>query len=52
MNGCLNGGSCMSDETKQTFSCICKQPWTGDNCEKTGEIIFYFLPLINTLQNQ
>ena len=51
MNGCLNGGSCVSDEKKQTFSCICKQPWTGDNCEKTGEIIFYFLPLINTLQN-
>ena len=51
MNGCLSGGSCVSDEKKQTFSCSCKQPWTGDTCETIGEIIFYFLPLLNTLQD-
>ena len=40
MTGCLNGGSCVSDEKKQTFSCSCKQPWTGDHCETIGEIVF------------
>ena len=33
MTGCLNGGSCVSDETKQTFSCSCKAPWAGEKCE-------------------
>ena len=40
MTGCLNGGSCAADDSKQTFSCSCKQPWTGDNCETIGEIVF------------
>ena len=33
MTGCANGGSCVSNEEKQTYSCVCKFPWTGDNCE-------------------
>ena len=31
--GCLNGGSCVADDQKQTFSCLCKAPWIGKNCE-------------------
>ncbi|KAL9961808.1 hypothetical protein ACROYT_G030830 [Oculina patagonica] len=31
--GCLNGGSCLYDEKKQTFSCLCTPSWTGENCE-------------------
>ncbi|KAL9965910.1 hypothetical protein ACROYT_G029773 [Oculina patagonica] len=30
---CLNGGSCLLDNEKQTFSCSCKPPWTGETCE-------------------
>ncbi|XP_078383928.1 uncharacterized protein LOC144666377 [Oculina patagonica] len=33
MTGCLNGGSCVPDGRKETFSCSCKLPWTGDKCE-------------------
>ncbi|KAL9961956.1 hypothetical protein ACROYT_G031001 [Oculina patagonica] len=33
MTGCLNDGSCLFDDQKQTFSCSCKPPWTGDRCE-------------------
>ncbi|KAL9962524.1 hypothetical protein ACROYT_G031631 [Oculina patagonica] len=33
MTGCLNGGSCVPDERKETFSCSCKLYWTGDKCE-------------------
>ena len=33
MTGCLNGGSCLSDDKKQTFTCWCTQPWTGEKCE-------------------
>ncbi|KAL9956942.1 hypothetical protein ACROYT_G038507 [Oculina patagonica] len=32
MTGCLNGGSCVPDEKKQTFSCSCKVPWIGEQC--------------------
>lgn len=31
--GCLNGGSCVADDRKQTFSCSCNVPWIGDKCE-------------------
>ena len=24
MTGCLNGGSCVTNEKKQTYSCMCK----------------------------
>ncbi|KAL9965912.1 hypothetical protein ACROYT_G029775 [Oculina patagonica] len=33
ITSCLNGGSCLPDMEKQTFSCSCKQPWTGKTCE-------------------
>ena len=39
--GCLNGGSCVTDDKKQTFSCLCKAPWIGKNCEiKLGKKMF------------
>ena len=40
MTGCANGGSCVSNEEKQTYSCVCKKPWTGDECE-VGEYRYY-----------
>ncbi|XP_078346924.1 uncharacterized protein LOC144632199 [Oculina patagonica] len=39
MTGCLNGGSCVSNEKKQTYSCVCKKPWTGDKCEVKMDIV-------------
>ena len=33
MNGCLNKGSCIFDQEKETFVCSCKQPWGGERCE-------------------
>ena len=33
MTGCANGGSCVSNEEKQTYSCVCKKQWTGEKCE-------------------
>ncbi|KAL9961807.1 hypothetical protein ACROYT_G030829 [Oculina patagonica] len=33
ITGCLNRGSCLYDEKKQTFSCLCTPPWTGEKCE-------------------
>ena len=32
MAGCLNGGSCLFDKKKETFTCSCKLPWIGDKC--------------------
>ena len=32
MTGCLNGGSCLFDGERDTFSCSCKPPWTGEKC--------------------
>ncbi|XP_058956187.2 uncharacterized protein [Pocillopora verrucosa] len=32
MTSCLNGGSCLPDEKRQTFSCACQQPWIGERC--------------------
>ncbi|KAL9965911.1 hypothetical protein ACROYT_G029774 [Oculina patagonica] len=33
ITSCLNGGSCLPDKEKQTFSCSCQPPWTGETCE-------------------
>ena len=33
MTGCLNGGSCLFDNKKETITCSCKQPWSGEKCE-------------------
>ena len=32
-SGCFNGGSCLPNGEKQTYSCSCKLPWTGDRCD-------------------
>ncbi|CAH3170373.1 unnamed protein product, partial [Porites lobata] len=32
--GCLNGGSCMLDKKKESFSCSCKLLWSGQRCEE------------------
>ena len=45
MTGCLNGGSCVPDERKETFSCSCKTPWTGEKSEAIGKELFLF-PLV------
>ena len=33
MNGCLNKGSCIFDQEKETFACSYKQSWGGERCE-------------------
>ena len=33
LTSCINGGSCLPDKKKQTFSCSCLPPWTGNRCE-------------------
>ena len=33
LTGCLNGGSCLFDEKKQTISCLCTPGWTGEKCQ-------------------
>ena len=41
--GCItgNGGSSEADDNKQAFSCSCKLPRIGENCEtKHGEEMF------------
>ncbi|KAL9975166.1 hypothetical protein ACROYT_G012293 [Oculina patagonica] len=40
VTGCLNGGTCLFDEKKETFSCSCKLPWTGKKCEVKLEFHF------------
>ena len=49
MTVCLNGGSCLLDENKETFSCSCKLPWSGDKCEVEMGKIFSLL-LISVLK--
>ncbi len=47
MTGCLNGGSCVPDERKETFSCSCKLPWTGEKCEAIiGKEFFQFAQML------
>ncbi|XP_078368538.1 uncharacterized protein LOC144652398 [Oculina patagonica] len=45
MTGCLNGGTCLFDEKKETFSCSCKLPWTGKKCEVKMGSEFHFTAL-------
>ena len=40
MTGCLNGGSCVPDDKKETFACSCKAPWTGEKCELSKEHMY------------
>jgi len=32
-NPCQNGGECVDDVEQNTYSCTCKEPFYGDNCE-------------------
>ena len=44
MTGCLNGGSCLFDEGKDTFACSCSWQWSGEKCEMEGKSkLFLFL---------
>ena len=43
MAGCLNGGSCLFDEGKDTFACSCSPQWRGEKCEKGKSKTFFFL---------
>ena len=44
MTGCLNGGSRLFDEGKDTFACSCSQQWSGEKCEMEGKSkLFLFL---------
>ena len=51
ITSCLNGGSCLPDKEKQTFSCSCQPFWTGDRCEvKKGTNQLRLLLLITHTQ--
>ena len=52
MTGCLNGGSCLFGKKKETFSCSCKLPWSGDKCEVEGGKIFSLLVWIVIYSNK
>jgi len=41
MTGCANGGSCVFKAENQTYSCVCKKSWTGDNCEVAVYLTWY-----------
>ena len=44
LTGCLNGGSCVNDERKQNYLCLCTKGWTGEKCEtKIGKKRYYQL---------
>ena len=36
-DSCKNGGACVYDEEKQTYSCKCKPTWTGETCAELGK---------------
>jgi len=49
ITGCLNGGSCVNDEKKQKYLCLCEKAWVGEKCEtKIGKKWFY-LALLNNI---
>ncbi|KAL9979431.1 hypothetical protein ACROYT_G017102 [Oculina patagonica] len=37
ITSCLNGGLCLPDKEKQTFSCSCQPHWTGEKCEDCSQ---------------
>ena len=45
MNGCLNKGSCIFDQEKETFACSCKQPLGGERCELGKPILYIYVIL-------
>lgn len=48
MTGCLNGGSCVFNEEKETFACACKGPWSGEKCELGKTVVL----LLNFVMNK
>ncbi|KAL9965921.1 hypothetical protein ACROYT_G029788 [Oculina patagonica] len=43
ISGCLNGGSCLLNKEKQTFSCSCQPPWTGETCKVKNDCPQYWV---------
>ena len=43
MIGCLNGGTCLFVEGKDTFACSCSTQWRGEKCEMGKSKLFLFL---------
>ena len=43
MAGCLNGGTCLFVEGKDTFACSCSTQWRGEKCEMGKSKLFLFL---------
>ena len=46
LKGCLNGGSCVFNEGKQTFACACKVPWSGEKCELGKTVVLLLLAFL------
>ena len=48
LTGCLNGGSCVNDERKENFLCLCTKAWSGEKCEtKIGKKRYYQLAKVS-----
>nr|XP_058965673.1 sushi, von Willebrand factor type A, EGF and pentraxin domain-containing protein 1-like isoform X1 [Pocillopora verrucosa] len=45
---CLNGGVCFYDKKKQTYSCECKPPWTGETCADLSYRMVFGQPSIKS----
>ena len=54
MTGCSNSGSCVYNAENQTYSCVCKASWSGDNCdyEPSQSLSFVFPCLLSNKRNQ
>ena len=40
--GCLNGGSCLFDEGKDTFACSCNPQWGGETCHMSKVLVLTY----------
>ena len=48
LTGCLHGGSCVNDERKQNYLCLCAKGWSGEKCEtKIGKKQYWQLVSIS-----
>ena len=48
LTGCLNGGSCVNDDRKQNYLCLCTKAWSGLKCEtKIGKKRYYQLSKVS-----
>ena len=48
MAGCLNGGSCLFDEGKDTFACSCNPQWRGETCHMGKVLVLTYTFLENS----